>query len=322
MAVYTDVQAEELQSFLAGYELGDLMAYKGIAEGVENSNFLLHTSRGYFILTLYEKRVNAADLPFFIGLMEHLAGRGITCPQPVKNRAGEALGVLSGRPSAIVTFLEGMWIRRPGVGHCGALGEALARFHLAGADFPMTRKNSLSVEGWRPLYDVAASRADTVQAGLGAMVAAELDHLENDWPRGLPQGVIHADLFPDNVFFLGDRLSGLIDFYFACTDTLAYDVAVCLNAWCFELDQSYNVTKGRALLAGYERIRPLAADERAALPLLCRGAALRFLLTRLFDWLETPPGALVKRKDPLEYRRKLRFHQAVESARDYGIEAA
>jgi homoserine kinase type II len=322
MAVYTDVQAEELQSFLAGYELGDLMAYKGIAEGVENSNFLLHTSRGYFILTLYEKRVNAADLPFFIGLMEHLAGRGITCPQPVKNRAGEALGKLSGRPAAIVTFLEGMWIRRPGVGHCGALGEALARFHLAGADFAMTRKNALSVEGWRPLYDVAASRADTVQVGLGAMVAAELDLLEKVWPRGLAQGVIHADLFPDNVFFLGDRLSGLIDFYFACTDTLAYDVAVCLNAWCFEPDQSYNVTKGRALLAGYERVRPLAGDEREALPLLCRGAALRFLLTRLFDWLETPPGALVKRKDPLEYRRKLRFHQAVESARDYGIEAA
>jgi homoserine kinase type II len=322
MAVYTDVQAEELQSFLAGYELGDLMAYKGIAEGVENSNFLLHTSRGYFILTLYEKRVNAADLPFFIGLMEHLAARGITCPQPVKNRAGEALGKLSGRPAAIVTFLEGMWIRRPGVGHCGALGEALARFHLAGADFAKARKNALSVEGWRPLYDVAASRADTVQAGLGAMVAAELDLLEKGWPRGLAQGVIHADLFPDNVFFLGDRLSGLIDFYFACTDTLAYDVAVCLNAWCFELDQSYNVTKGRALLAAYERIRPLAADERAALPLLCRGAALRFLLTRLYDWLETPPGALVKRKDPLEYRRKLRFHQAVESARDYGIEAA
>jgi homoserine kinase type II len=322
MAVYTDVQAEELQGFLAGYDLGDLMAYKGIAEGVENSNFLLHTSRGYFILTLYEKRVNAADLPFFIGLMEHLAARGITCPQPVKNRAGEALGKLSGRPAAIVTFLEGMWIRRPGVGHCGALGEALARFHLAGADFAMTRRNALSVEGWRPLYDVAASRADTVQVGLGAMVAAELDLLEKNWPRGLAQGVIHADLFPDNVFFLGDRLSGLIDFYFACTDTLAYDVAVCLNAWCFEPDQSFNVTKGRALLAGYERVRPLAADERAALPLLCRGSALRFLLTRLVDWLETPPGALVKRKDPLEYRRKLRFHQAVESARDYGIEAA
>ena len=322
MAVYTDVQAEDLQGFLAGYDLGDLMAYKGIAEGVENSNFLLHTSRGHFILTLYEKRVNVADLPFFFGLMEHLAARGLTCPQPVKNRAGEALGTLSGRPAAIVTFLEGMWLRRPGVSHCGALGEALAKLHLAGADFAMTRRNALSVDGWRSLCQATASRADTVQEGLARLIATELDLLQKRWPHGLPQGVIHADLFPDNVFFLGDRVSGLIDFYFACTDTLAYDVAVCLNAWCFEPDQSYNVTKGRALLAGYERVRRLGGDERAALPLLTRGAALRFLLTRLLDWLETPPGALVRRKDPLEYHRKLRFHQKVASARDYGLEDA
>jgi homoserine kinase type II len=322
MAVYTDVQDEDLEGFLAGYDLGRLMACKGIAEGVENSNFLLRTSRGSFILTLYEKRVNVADLPFFIGLMEHLAARGLTCPQPVKNRAGAALGTLSGRPAAIVTFLDGMWLRRPGVPHCGALGEALGRLHLAGADFPMRRKNSLSVEGWRPLYQATASRADSVQQGLAEMVADELELLEKRWPHDLPEGVIHADLFPDNVFFLGDRLSGLIDFYFACTDTLAYDVAVCLNAWCFEPDQSFNVTKGRALLAGYQRVRKLDREERAALPLLSRGAALRFLLTRLLDWLETPPGALVRRKDPLEYRRKLRFHQKVASARDYGLEDA
>jgi homoserine kinase type II len=322
MAVYTEVQDEELARFLADYDLGELMACKGIAEGVENSNYLLHTRRGYFILTLYEKRVNAADLPFFIGLMEHLAARGLTCPQPVKNRAGESLGTLSGRPAAIVTFLEGMWLRRPGVSHCGALGEALARLHLAGADFAMTRKNALSVDGWRPLYQATASRADTVQDGLAEMVAEELELLEKRWPHDLPQGVIHADLFPDNVFFLGDKLSGLIDFYFACTDTLAYDVAVCLNAWCFEPDQSFNVTKGRALLAGYQHVRRLDRAERAALPLLTRGAALRFLLTRLLDWLETPPGALVRRKDPLEYRRKLRFHQKVASARDYGLEDA
>jgi homoserine kinase type II len=321
MAVYTDVSAEELQAFLAAYDLGDLLAYKGIAEGVENSNFLLHTRRGYFILTLYEKRVAAHDVPFFLALMEHLAARGITCPQPVKNRRGESLGQLSGRPAAIVTFLDGMWIRRPSAGHCGALGEALARLHLAGADFAMTRKNALDVDGWRPLFQSAEGRADQVQRGLAELIRNELAQLEASWPRGLPHGVIHADLFPDNVFFLGDQLSGLIDFYFACTDTLAYDVAVCLNAWCFEPDQSYNVTKGRALLQRYAKVRPLSDVERAALPLLCRGAALRFLLTRLFDWLETPPGALVKRKDPLEYCRKLRFHQSVKSARDYGIEA-
>jgi homoserine kinase type II len=320
MAVYTDVTDEELQQFLAGYDLGTLSSYKGIAEGVENSNFLLHTSNGYFILTLYEKRVAAGDLPFFLDLMEHLAARGLNCPQPVRSRSGEALGKLARRPAAIVTFLDGVWIRRPSAAHCGAVGEALAQLHLAGADFAMTRRNGLSVEGWRPLFETAAARADTVQAGLGEAIGAELARLERDWPRDLPQGVIHADLFPDNVFFLGDRLSGLIDFYFACTDALAYDVAVCLNAWCFEPDNSYNMTKGRALLFGYMRRRPLTAAEIAALPMLTRGAALRFLLTRLVDWLEVPPGALVKPKDPLEYYRKLRFHQTNTCARDYGID--
>jgi homoserine kinase type II len=320
MAVYTDVTDEELQQFLAGYDLGTLMSYKGIAEGVENSNFLLHTSTGGFILTLYEKRVAAGDLPFFLNLMEHLAARGLTCPQPVRNRNGEALGQLARRPAAIVTFLDGVWIRRPSAAHCGAVGDALAQLHLAGADFDMTRRNGLSVAGWRPLVETAAARADTVQAGLCDAIAAELARLERDWPRDLPQGVIHADLFPDNVFFLGDRLSGLIDFYFACTDALAYDVAVCLNAWCFEPDHSYNMTKGRALLHGYMRKRTLSAPEIAALPILCRGAALRFLLTRLVDWLEVPAGALVKPKDPLEYYRKLRFHQTNATARDYGID--
>jgi homoserine kinase type II len=320
MAVYTDVTDEELHEFLAGYDLGPLMSYKGIAEGVENSNFLLHTAKGYFILTLYEKRVAAGDLPFFLDLMEHLAARGLTCPQPVRSRSGEALGRLAKRPAAIVTFLDGVWIRRPNAAHCGAVGEALAALHLAGADFGMTRRNGLSVEGWRPLFETAASRADTVQGGLREAIATELARLEREWPRDLPQGVIHADLFPDNVFFLGDRLSGLIDFYFACTDALAYDVAVCLNAWCFEPDHAYNMTKGRALLHGYTRKRALSAPEIAALPMLCRGAALRFLLTRLVDWLEVPAGALVKPKDPLEYYRKLRFHQTNTSARDYGID--
>ncbi len=320
MAVYTDVTDEELQQFLAGYDIGGLLSYKGIAEGVENSNFLLHTSAGYFILTLYEKRVATGDLPFFLNLIEHLAARGLNCPQPVHNRCGEALGRLASRPAAIVTFLDGMWIRRPNAAHCGAVGEALAKLHLAGADFGMTRRNSLSVEGWRTLFDAAGPRADTVQPGLGEAVAAELAQLEIRWPRDLPQGVIHADLFPDNVFFLGNRLSGLIDFYFACTDAFAYDVAICLNAWCFEPDHSYNITKGRALLRGYQHTRALTEPEVAALPMLCRGAALRFLLTRLVDWLEVPTGALVKPKDPLEYYRKLRFHQANSNARDYGVE--
>jgi homoserine kinase type II len=320
MAVYTDVSAEQLAEFLAGYGIGDLLSYKGIAEGVENSNYLLHTSRGYFFLTLYEKRVAAGDLPFFLGLMAHLAARGITCPQPVANRAGEALGTLAGRPAAIIDFLEGVWPRRPNVAHCAAIGEALAKMHLAGSDFAMTRANALSVAGWRPLFDQAAARADSVQDGLTALLAAELDHLEAHWPSALPRGVIHADLFPDNALFLGDRLSGLIDFYFACNDMFAYDVAICLNAWCFESDHAFNVTKARAFLNAYGRARALSDAERAALPLLARGAAIRFLLTRLVDWLNVPPGALVKPKDPLEYVRKLRFHQGVTSITDYGID--
>jgi homoserine kinase type II len=319
VAVYTDVGVEELQTFLAGYDLGDVLSYKGIAEGVENSNFLLHTTRGYFVLTLYEKRVAARDLPFFLGLMEHLHGRGLTCPQPVRDRSGQTLGELARRPAAVVTFLEGMWVRRPSTTHCAAVGEALARLHLAGADFKMTRKNALSVDGWRHLCESTGELADSVQRDLGKAIAAELRHLESHWPRDLPQGVIHADLFPDNVFFLGNRLSGLIDFYFAATDILAYDVAVCLNAWCFEQDFSFNVTKARSMLSAYAATRPLSDAERAALPVLCRGAAIRFLLTRLYDWLNTPPGALVTRKHPIEYLRRLRFHLAARTEHAYGI---
>ena len=320
MAVYTDVGADDLNAFLAGYDLGALLSYKGIAEGVENSNFLVHTAKGNFILTLYEKRVKAADVPFFLALMEHLAKRGINCPLPVHNKKGDVLGEIAGRPAAIITFLEGLWIRRPNNKHCAAVGTALARLHLAGSDFKMQRANALSVDSWRALYEQANHRADSVQPGLCKEIEKELDYLENNWPRGLPRGVIHADLFPDNVFFLGDELSGLIDFYFACIDTLAYDVAVCLNAWCFESDHSFNVTKGRALLSCYAQSRALSKDEREALPILSRGAALRFLLTRLVDWLAVPDGALVRPKDPLEYFRKLRFHQSLNSVRDYGLD--
>lgn len=321
MAVYTDVAPAELEAFLAGYDTGTLTSFHGIAEGVENSNFLVQTTSGSYILTLYEKRVRREDLPFFIGLMQHLAARGLSCPQPVARRTGEMLSELAGRPAAMVTFLPGVSVRRPTAEHCAELGRGLARLHLAGADFAMRRANNLSVSGWRPLFEAAHGEADTVAPGLASAIVAELDALEANWPAGLPEGVIHADLFPDNAFFLDDRLSGIIDFYFACTDFLAYDVAICLNAWCFEADGAYNVTKGRALLAGYEAVRPLSEAEKAALPRLARGAALRFLLTRLVDWLNVPEGALVKPKDPLEYLKKLRFHQAVDGVQDYGLAA-
>ena len=319
MAVYTEVSDDALRAFLARYDIGEVTSFKGIAEGVENSNFLLRTTTGQHILTLYEKRVKAEDLPFFIGLMEHLAGRGVTCPQPVRDRSGSALGELAGRPAALVTFLDGVSIRRPNVHHCAAVGEALARVHLAGVDFPLKRANALSLQGWPPLLRAAEARADEVAPHLREESAAELDFLQTRWPNALPSGVIHADLFNDNVFFLGETLSGLIDFYFACNDALAYDLSICLSAWCFEPDNSFNVSKGRAMISAYERLRPLAKAEIEALPLLARGAALRFMLTRLVDWLNVPPGAKVAPKNPLEYRDKLRFHQRVKSAADYGL---
>ncbi|MBM6592678.1 homoserine kinase [Microvirga pudoricolor] len=321
MAVYTEVSDEDLAAFLATYEIGTVLSYKGIAEGVENTNYFLHTTEGSYILTLYEKRVRETDLPFFLSLMQHLANRGLNCPLPVNNRNGEALGRLSGRPAVIITFLDGVAVRRPRAQHCGALGGALARLHLAGEDFPMSRPNALSLDGWPPLFAQAEAQADTVSPGLAERTRRELDGLHTAWPSGLPAGIIHADLFTDNVFFIGPEVSGLIDFYFACTDAFAYDVAICLNAWCFEADGSFNLTKGQALLAGYQAVRRLNAAEAEALPVLCRGAALRFMLTRLVDWLNVPPGALVKPKDPLEYDRKLAFHRHVRSARDYGLDA-
>ncbi|HTH16118.1 MAG TPA: homoserine kinase [Magnetospirillum sp.] len=320
MAVYTEVSDEELAAFVAGYDIGEVLSCKGIAEGVENSNYLLQTDRGNFILTLYEKRTKPEDLPFFLGLMEHLAARGLACPTPLHGRDGNSLRELCGRPAAVVSFLTGMSARRLTLEHCAALGGAMAEMHLKGADFPQSRPNDLSVSGWRPLFDAEATRADEVKPGLAAFIAAELDALERDWPTTLPVGLIHADLFPDNVFFHGNQVTGLIDFYFACTDTLAYDIAICLNAWCFEPDGSFNATKARLMLNGYRKVRPLTAEELAALPLLARGAAMRFLLTRLYDWLNTPAGAFVKRKDPLEYYRKLRFHQGITGPGAYGIE--
>jgi len=320
MAVYTEVSDEELEAFVAGYDIGEVMSFKGIAEGVENSNYLLQTDRGQYILTLYEKRTKPEDLPFFLDLMEHLAARGLACPTPLHGRDGAALRSLCGRPAAMVSFLTGMSARRLGLNHCAALGGAMAEMHVAGADFAQSRRNDLSVSGWRPLFDLEKHRADEVKPGLAAFIAAELDVLEQNWPTTLPSGLIHADLFPDNVFFHGDKVSGIIDFYFACTDALVYDIAICLNAWCFEPDGSFNATKARLMLNGYRKVRPLSAEELQALPLLARGAAMRFLLTRLYDWVNTPAGALVKRKDPLEYYRKLRFHQGISGPGAYGIE--
>ncbi len=320
MAVYTEVSDEDLTAFIVEYDVGRVASYKGIAEGVENSNYLLQTDHDTFILTLYEKRVARGDLPYFLGLMDHLAEKGIACPTPIHGRDGEALRELCGRPAAIVTFLQGMWPRRITPRHCQLLGTAMAEMHIAGQDFPMTRSNDLSVQGWRPLFELSADRADEIESGLAELLAAELDVLESGWPTGLPAGVIHADLFPDNVFFLEDRLSGLIDFYFACNDFFAYDLAICLNAWCFEPDGSFNITKARQMLSAHRRVRPLTVGELERLPLLARGSALRFLLTRLHDWLNHPEGAFVQPKNPREYLQKLRFHGDVTGPGSYGLD--
>jgi homoserine kinase type II len=320
MAVYTEVSDEDLEAFVAEYDIGEVISCKGIAEGVENSNYLLHTENGPYILTLYEKRVAPEDLPYFLNLMEHLAANGIPCPTPLHGRDGRSLRTLCGRPAAIITFLAGMWPRRIQPFHCAELGAALAQFHIAGVSYEQNRHNNLSVDAWRPLFESCADGADSVEAGLSDLLSAELDYLEANWPRNLPVGVCHADLFPDNVFFHHDKLSGIIDFYFACNDFLAYDISICLNAWCFERDRSFNVTKAKLMLSAYSKYRAFEPAEVEALPLLARGNAMRFLLTRLYDWLNHPEGAFVRPKDPLEYLRILNFHKQVSNASAYGLD--
>ncbi len=271
MAVYTDVTDDALADFLLGYDIGTVVAFRGVAEGVENSNYSLRTTCGDFILTLYEKRVDPKDLPWFLGLMEHLAQHGLVCPQPVRGRDGSALRRLCGKHAAITTFLPGVWPRRVRVAHCGPVGAALGRLHLAGVGYAPTRANALGPASWTPLLERCRARGDEVQPGLVRELETALERILGAWPSRLPVGHIHADMFPDNVFFLDDKVSGVIDFYFAATDLLAYDVAVCLNAWCFEPDYSFNFTKSRALLGAYGGVRGLTAEEQAALPVLCQG---------------------------------------------------
>ncbi|AQS85284.1 MAG: homoserine kinase [Acetobacter aceti] len=340
MAVYTEITDEELSEFLVGYDIGHLTAFRGIAEGVENSNFLLRTEKdgreSDYILTLYEKRVNPDDLPWFLGFMRHLATQGVSCPLPVCGRDGEALRTLAGRPAAITTFLSGVWPRHIHSEHCHPLGEALARLHQAGDSYAPVRPNSLGPDAWRPLLEdingfggPAAGKLDYIPERVSDEIISELccalDRILATWPGGhnqvdLPRGQIHADMFPDNVFFRDHQVSGLIDFYFACTDLLAYDVAICLNAWCFNDDGTkFNETFARQLIAGYESVRPFSSAERKILPLLCAGAAMRFALTRMYDWISTPPGAMVTRKNPMDYIHRLRFHLAVDNSGVYGV---
>jgi homoserine kinase type II len=310
MAVYTDVTDEELAGFLAAYDVGSAISFKGIAEGVENSNFMLETQSGRFILTVYERRVDGGDLPFFLGLMQWLASRDYPSAAPIANREGETLGRLRDKPAALVAFLPGLSVRRPTATHCREAGEGLGWLHDAAQGYNGARRNTLGQPTWAPLFGPLAGAAERLKPGLAATIGADLGRLHRNWPRTLPSGLIHADYFPDNVFFESGRFAGTIDFYFACQDAYAYDLAVALNAWCFELDGAFNVTAARAFVEGYERRRRLSAEERAALPILSHGAAMRFFLTRLHDWGATPPGSLVRPKDPMEYERKLAAHRA------------
>jgi len=309
MAVYTQVSSEEMIAFLHRYDHGTLISAKGIAEGVENSTYLIETSDGRYILTLYEKRVQSEDLPFFCALTDHLAAKGLNIPRMLRDRLGDQLQTLAGRPACLIEFLSGVSVTHPTPAQARAAGGALGDMHRALADFPLSRPNDLGLAGWQALAGRCGAALDDIHAGLGERVARELEFLAANWPLHLPTAVIHADLFPDNVLMLGDEVSGVIDFYFACSEIRAWDVAVTHSAWCFANDGTgYRADLGRALLAGYDRQFGLSTEERLAFPLLARGACLRFLLTRAWDWLNTPADAMVTRKDPLAFLRRLDFY--------------
>ncbi len=309
MAVYTQVPAEALAALIARYDVGDLVSAKGIAEGVENTNYLVDTERGRFILTLYEKRVDAADLPFFMALLDHLAARGCPVPRALSDLDGVQLQHVADRPACLIEFLPGVSVTRPTPAQARAAGAALGEMHLALRDYPLSRPNALGLAGWHSLASRCGDQLDTIASGLGERVARELAFLDGHWPAGLPKSTVHADLFPDNVLMRGDRVTGLIDFYFSCTDIRAWDLAVTHAAWAFA--PAYDVAVGDALVAGYDAAHGRSHAERAAFAVLARGACLRFLLTRAWDWLNTPPDAMVTRKDPLAFLARLDHYAAL-----------
>ena len=324
MAVYTHVGEAALGAFLAAYDVGAAARFEGIEEGVENSNYFVETERGRYILTLYEKRVREEDVPFFLSLMQHLSERGFPCPRPIVARSGAMQGVLEGRPAALLQFLDGVAVRHRQPEHCAAVGRVLARLHRESADFVGERTNRLGISSWRGLLHLCEEKREAWPPEAQTRAAElhrTLDALESAWPENLPRGITHADLFPDNVLFRDGEVDGVIDFYFACRETFAYDIAVCVNAWCFRAEREFAPEMFRALLEGYERERRLEAAERAALPILCRGAAMRFLLTRLHDWVNHVEGSLVSPKDPREYLAKLVCLGDMGDIRDYGVPA-
>ncbi len=320
MAVFTPVSAEALADFLTRYELGEAVTFKGIAEGVQNSNFLLDTTRGQrLFLTLYEDRVDADDLPYFLALTTHLADHGLPVPRPIPDRGGRALQMLCGRPACLIEFVPGVSVSAPTPADAFAAAAAMGAMHGALADFAPTRVNEHGPAGWRRLASLIGESFGAVAPGLSAVVDDELGALAARWPADLPTSTIHADLFPDNVLLMGGRVTGLIDFYFACTDIRAYDLAVMHGAWCFSADgRRFDPALAAALVAGYRSTHPLTPAEVAALPLLCRGASLRFILTRAYDWITTPADALVTKKDPMAFARRLAWYRSATVAEVLG----
>ncbi len=322
MAVYTQIGAETMAAIIAEFDVGTLVSAKGIAEGVSNSNWLIETEQAqgeaaWFILTMYESRLDTGDLPFFLGLLDHLAERGCPVPRTIHDREDRPFRFHDGKALALIEFLPGVSVGQPTPEQARAVGHALAQVHLAVEEFEGHRRNSMGLAAWKSLMDGCGEDGlRSIHPELGRIVSDELALLEREWPESLPHSIIHADLFPDNVLMHGNEVSGLIDFYFACDDITAYDVAVTHAAWCFSDDGAqFDSTISSALLAGYEELKSLLPEEREALPILARGASMRFLATRAYDWLNTPADALVTPKDPMAFARRLAFYSDPENAR-------
>lgn len=322
MAVYTHLSDENLDQIREGFGLGEIIAFKGIAEGVQNSNFILETKDSRYILTIYENMVDVKDLPFFLGATEMASDMGLPCARPVRTKCGELTFNIAGKTCALCSFLSGYSPRYPSAKQTRAAGAALAKLHLAMRDYDLTRENDLDAKDWPQMWEKLRGAGEELEKGAAALIDEDVAQIKKSWPdinSDLPKGFIHADLFADNVLFVGDEVSGLIDFYFSANGFYAYDLAIMLNAWCFlPLGREFELTKGRALINGYESVRKLSDREKELIPLFARGAAIRFYLTRLSDWVRNDGAAIVIKKDPKEYSARLAFHRAAKNIFDYG----
>ena len=320
MAIYTKLSENNLKEFFLKYNLGKLLNYKGIQEGIENTNYFIQTDKGKFILTVYEKRIEEKDLPFFMGLMRNLFDANFPSPEPIINKNGNYITEISGKKAAVVSFLEGSAKKNLSPDNCHEVGIQAAKLHVITKNLTGKRENNLSVNSWKKIYKNVQKDCSRIHSNLARIIERNLDEIESNWPKNIPSGIIHADLFPDNIFFKGNNLTGIIDFYFSCYDFYAFEITICLNALCFEGQKenlSFNVTKAKKFIDGYSTIRKLSEEEKKSLKILCQGAAIRFLLTRVFDYLNLKEGALVKIKDPIEYLKRLEFHNSVTNYQDY-----